>query len=301
MNEIADHTPQEHSTHDGSDGLQRVGAALKTEREAQKLSIEEIGERLRLTPATLLAIEAGRLADLPSLTFIRGYVRSYARLLKLDEQPLLALLGEANAPVSSHAGTSRPFTAAARPRRSRLTRGKWVTRALISVAVIAVLAVGYRVAGHLFSSVPGAGQSGAPQLVLPNLSDSPSGSEAPAGTGDSLGASGGGDQPLDDEEVAPPASASPDAQTAGAAAAEPKSTTVLTIQCHKSSWVEVSVSGHKQLSEKVPAGQTRSVEGNPPFDVLIGNVEGVTVDYEGVEIDLAPFTRGKVARFTLGE
>ncbi len=288
MNETVDQTPPEDSAGGERDGLQRAGAALKAEREAQKLSIEEIGERLRLTPATLVAIETGRFNDLPSLTFIRGYVRSYARLLKLDEQPLLALLGEANAPISAHSASSRPFTAAPRPRRVR--RGKWMGKALLLLAVVAVLAVGYRVAGRLFTAT-GTAESETPQLALPNLSEAPAAPDEPAGGLESIVTSGGG-QAADEDEVAPPA----DAQ-----GAEPSGTAVLTVQCSKASWIEVSVAGHKQLSEKVPAGETRSVEGNPPFDVLIGNVDGVVVDYEGVAIDLAPFTHGKVARFTLGE
>lgn len=292
MNGTVDQTPAADAAGTARNGLPAVGAALKTEREAQKLSVEEIGERLRLTPSTLMAIEAGQLDQLPSLTFIRGYVRSYARLLKLDEEPLLASLGEATAPISAHAA-SQPFTAA--PRKHHRTRlpgrnRKWVGRVLLAALAAVVLAVGWRVASRLFPASDTA-ESDAPQLALPRLGDvAPEAGEA----ADSLDAivSEAGDQAAADEEVGAPQEIE---------VGEPSGTAVLSIRCHKASWIEVSVAGEKQLAEQVPAGQTRSVEGSPPFDVLVGNVNGVTVDYEGVEIDLAPFTRGKIARFTLGE
>jgi len=42
-----------------------------------------------------------------------------------------------------------------------------------------------------------------------------------------------------------------------------------------------------------------TVEGVAPLNVFLGNAEAVTVDYNGSPIDITPFRRGQIARFTL--
>lgn len=69
---------------------QALGARLVELREAQALSLERVAEELRLTPAMLSAMEQGRYDQLPEPIFVRGYLRSYARLLGADEQAVLA-------------------------------------------------------------------------------------------------------------------------------------------------------------------------------------------------------------------
>lgn len=49
------------------------------------------------------------------------------------------------------------------------------------------------------------------------------------------------------------------------------------------------------------AGQTKTVEGEAPFKVLLGNAPGVTLEYNGEVYDHAKYNRKGVARFTLGE
>ena len=47
------------------------------------------------------------------------------------------------------------------------------------------------------------------------------------------------------------------------------------------------------------AGTTQTVTGAPPLDVVIGNGIGVGVAFRGQPIDVAPFTHGNIARFSL--
>jgi cytoskeleton protein RodZ len=293
MNETADRTPQDRAGSASGDGLQRVGAALRAAREKKKLSIEEVGERLRLTPSTLTAIEAGQLDALPAMTFIRGYVRSYARLLGLDGEQLLGMLGEATAPISSRS-VSQPFRAT-RKTRTPGRRKKWLGKAVLAVGLAAALVAGYDVVGRFFQS-SGTAEPETPQLQLPDLA--PEEGAAPAGSLEAIVTS-----PEDEVPEAPIVEEAglglPDDEEA--LVSEPVSDAVLTIVCRKESWIEVSVAGSKQLSGTVRAGETRSVTGRPPFDILIGNAGGVSVQYNGVDIDLAPFTRDRIARFTLGE
>lgn len=67
-----------------------VFAMLSQARAAAGLTIEEAARQLKFAPRQLEALEAGRLERLPGGTIVRGMVRSYARLLRIDPEPLLA-------------------------------------------------------------------------------------------------------------------------------------------------------------------------------------------------------------------
>ncbi len=75
----------------------RLGATLREKRIAMGLSVADVAAQIRLAPRQIEALEADDLAHLPELPFVRGFVRSYAKLLHLDEQPLLATLPDPHA------------------------------------------------------------------------------------------------------------------------------------------------------------------------------------------------------------
>jgi len=47
------------------------------------------------------------------------------------------------------------------------------------------------------------------------------------------------------------------------------------------------------------AGMTQTVTGTPPLELSLGNAPDVAVTFRGQSLDLAPFTRGVVARVAL--
>ena len=49
----------------------------------------------------------------------------------------------------------------------------------------------------------------------------------------------------------------------------------------------------------IPGGQSRSVTGAPPFDVVIGNAAEVRATFRGQPLDLVPVTQKNVARFVV--
>jgi len=72
--------------------LTNVGMALREAREAMGLSVHDIANRIKFAPRQVEALEANDFANLPEATFLRGFVRSYARVLQLDEASLIAAL-----------------------------------------------------------------------------------------------------------------------------------------------------------------------------------------------------------------
>lgn len=65
------------------------GHRLREARLSAKLSVDEVAARLHLDARLVGALEADLHADLPQPTFVRGYLRGYARLLNLPPAPII--------------------------------------------------------------------------------------------------------------------------------------------------------------------------------------------------------------------
>ncbi|GHC16342.1 RodZ domain-containing protein [Aidingimonas halophila] len=66
------------------------GEQLKRERDAQGLSQEEVATSLNLRPAVVRGLENDDYNEVPVATYRRGYLRAYAHLLGISEQPIIA-------------------------------------------------------------------------------------------------------------------------------------------------------------------------------------------------------------------
>ncbi|MFU8798094.1 MAG: helix-turn-helix domain-containing protein [Gammaproteobacteria bacterium] len=65
------------------------GVHFREAREYRKLSQQDVALQLRLSPDVIDAIESDDYHKLPSQIFVRGYLRSYARLLNLSEEEII--------------------------------------------------------------------------------------------------------------------------------------------------------------------------------------------------------------------
>jgi cytoskeleton protein RodZ len=119
------------------------GSALAAERERQNLSRADIAQRLRMSVSQVEALELGDYTRLPRGTFLRGFVRNYARVLGLEPETVLRALSE-DAP--SH---SRPGIVVASqnirfdPIGQRLSNPYVKAAGLATVAVVIAFAVMY--------------------------------------------------------------------------------------------------------------------------------------------------------------
>ncbi|HRE18252.1 MAG TPA: helix-turn-helix transcriptional regulator, partial [Rhodocyclaceae bacterium] len=69
-----------------------VGAQLKAAREAKGLKLADLAQSMKLSVRQLEALEVDNWQALPGVTFVRGFVRNYARLVELDPAPLMTVL-----------------------------------------------------------------------------------------------------------------------------------------------------------------------------------------------------------------
>lgn len=80
------------------------GALLKDEREKKGLSHEQVSQITRLRRHILEALENEDWRNLPPSVFVKGFIRSYAKALGLDEKKFLDLY-ERNAPLETESPT----------------------------------------------------------------------------------------------------------------------------------------------------------------------------------------------------
>ena len=74
-----------------SDG-DTLGSRLVKERELQSFTVEQIALQLNLAPRQIVALENDNYGALPGMASVRGFVRAYAKLLKIDAAPLVAMI-----------------------------------------------------------------------------------------------------------------------------------------------------------------------------------------------------------------
>lgn len=245
-------------------GRVSAGVALGAARRAQNLSIDDVARQLRLSVSQVKAIEADAYEHLPGPVFVRGFIRNYARLLRMDPDALLrdADTGE-RAPAQR---VSVPLTRDNQYPPARHSR--------IQYYVVVVLALVAGLGWYEFHFSPG---DSATPAAVPVISRDPAPTAIPV-----------------EAPVATPAETL--APAAGAAASESR----LQLQFAQASWVEIrDGSGATLLSQTMPAGSERTLSGQPPYTLIIGNARAVRVSHNDIPQDLAPYTVNDVARLTV--
>lgn len=308
-----------------------AGARLRAAREAQSLSIDAVAQQLKLAPRQVLALETDDYGRLPGRTFVRGFARNYARFVHVDPDAVLALLPAAEtAPALERPGlgpSRRPMGELPTDRAPRPSALRWFFPLLLLV-IVAVAgyyeylrqhgmlhALGERAAGAASTTETAAGRGvtagGVPGGAPTALPNPLAGSEAtPAHTGDAPEAAGAGvaagtgSVPAGTALTAPTSAGGPSPETGvasrAATAATPAGGALLVLKFNRSSWVEVrDASGRVVLKATEAGGTTRSIDGSPPFQLTLGDAPSVGVTFRGQPLDLAPYTRGDVARVTL--
>lgn len=273
-----------------------VGLQLQAAREALGYSIGDVSQVLKFSPKQIEALEQSDFSLLKGNTFLRGFVRSYARFLHLDDSVLLSQLQQAH-PVQTLEVHAVESMGAEMPERSSVMVPHRVRTALAgSLALLAVIG------GLAYAYF--AGWLALPQATYEKDAEVAAVKVAPVvPSGETL------------SNITPPAvQVLPDAASSlapaqvSAPSLQPVSVPLapderqLTLTFSGDSWVEVRDARQEiVLTGKFNTGSQQFARGKAPFQVVIGNAAVVKLRYEDKQIDLQPFTRAEVARMTLDD
>jgi cytoskeleton protein RodZ len=295
------------------------GAQLRAAREAAGLSVPTLAMRLRLHVKQVEALERANLAALPSLIYVRGFLRSCARELKIDPLPLLADLDR-------RAGVPQGTPAAPPPSSMALfARFGDSSRPIIVLALLVLV-----VAGVVGVLLPRHHEPAAPVVVSPPPpSPAPAPAEEGAGTAaaPAPGSAPTGEAPRPAAAPVPGAAAAapraplgaaarpsptvaapvpiapppPEPAPAPAPAAPVADADALVLHVRGSSWVEVAqANGATVFSQICLPGTATTIHGTPPLRLVIGNAAGVDAQFRGAPVDLQAHANANgVARLTL--
>jgi len=114
------------------------GELLRERREALGCSLGDLYQHIHVPAQYIDALESGRLKELPSTTYVLGYINSYCDFLGLEPNPFL----------ERYRACARPAAAPARRRalpamRIPGARPAWVEATLAWGAICAILCLGW--------------------------------------------------------------------------------------------------------------------------------------------------------------
>jgi len=320
------------ATHDQNAALS-TGVRLRNAREQLGLSQQAVAERLCLKVSTVRDIEEDKAPAELASTFLRGYIRSYAKLVHIPEEELLPMM-EKQAPV--RAAKVAPMQSFSLGKR-RKKRDGWLMSFtwLVLFVVIGLTGAWWwqnhkaqqeeitTMADQSSAELNNSAGEGAQSIPL-NTDTSATASEtaaATANTPDTTTAQTAAPAvnpttpaPADSAVVSPsqanvetaPATTANNAvqplpsDPAGVTAA-PADPNALVMNFNADCWLEVTdATGKKLFSGLQRKDGTLNLAGQAPYKLKIGAPAAVQIQFQGKPVDLSRFIRtNQVARLTL--
>lgn len=284
-----------------------AGRVLAVARERLDMSVAEVARALRLGVKQIEAIESEDYARLPGRTFVRGFLRNYARLVQLDPDRVIALAGFNGAVDTSSRHIEAPSQRIKFSDQTGRHWVRWLLAACIAVAVASWAVLDWL--GPEGGKMPGTPRvaSSAPAAAVPSGEAASTGEAAPANLPRPSAEPGRAPaEPAPAAVPATPAVETPPPTPKPAVAPQPDggapaaAGTSLVFGFSGPSWVEVrDKSGKRIFSRLNEAGTQQTVSGEPPFSLVIGGAPKVTLSYKGAPVDLAAHTKADVARLKL--
>jgi cytoskeletal protein RodZ len=307
--------------------MESIGEFFRQVRETKGLTIDEVASKTRIRTDFVKALEDGNFAKLPDQVFARGFVRSYARSLGLDEDDAIHRFTQsAGAYYDKQVERERLKVQQAEEDRKRQANRKAVAIA-IGIAILTLIFLLSREQSSLLvhrstsdapasvskrtappipetQDAPPSPQAEAvppaPPAPKPKPSESPA-APAKAGEGDSVGSA---TVPPSTASVAPelsvpvPSSPGSDGPLGGISLEGSDATEgqlALDLEATELSWVVVQIDGGSPQEALLRPGEKARWKGQDQFVLTLGNAGGVKAELNGKP--QKPFgPSGKVAR-----
>jgi cytoskeleton protein RodZ len=301
------------SNNNNSDMFETPGQVLRLKREQHGISVEEIAKRIHLDVKIIEAIENDSQEGMPSAIYVRGYLRSYAKIVSADADEIINLYNADSPPpppdilpevkppsqISSNDKPVKAFTY------------------LITLGLVLLLLIWYQ-SNFVVNTRTNDGQRNTETSIngvdirydVINHADSWQLSKDQEA------------ENLNSESTTPLLSITDD--VAGLQTYNEKQNTEATeskiindspslsvtgqgpdtmdIKLTNDSWIEIYDAKNNTLFHNLArAGKQYSIKGTAPLTVLLGYSAGVSIIFNGKPFDVEPYSKAGVARFTLPE
>lgn len=253
-----------------------AGQWLVNARQASGMSAQDVASRTNRDLTQIMALEADDFSRINNGVMLRAIVRHYAKIVGANQDEAVQHLPT----VFQNAQPKVPEALVRdHPSRGAPLKSPWIARSwLILLALLVFGLLAYWVfASRYLNPTDGVKKVSEPNQVVVN-------NPAPIST-----------------PTAPEVAA--DGTVSTVATIDPATATNgdgLVLNFKSNSWVEIKDADNKVLlSGEQMAGSSQSVVGTLPLTVKIGNADKVEALWKGAAVDLAPNTKGNVARLNL--
>jgi cytoskeleton protein RodZ len=302
-------------TEDQLESTRDLGRRLSQGRENLALSQKEIASILNLKEEIIAALDSNRFSDLPAPTYVRGYIRSYARAVSLDADNLINIYEDtADAPPEIFPDVKPKIQAS-----SKDTPIRAMTYLIIFTLIILIISWWQGsniVSTDLFSNNLKTSEGGEypggftysynivshPEvLTMANIENAEYDSE--------LSSEISGESVYSDILELPETTnqESHNLKSSDQLSIEvvPDLTTqtnsdILKMELTAESWIEVyDALGEKLYINLAKPGEKINLTGTPPFSIKLGNARAVSVYFKNKAIDTRKYSKAGVARFKI--
>jgi cytoskeleton protein RodZ len=300
------------TNNNNADMFETPGQVLRLKREQHGLSVEEIAKRVHLEVKIIEAIENDSQEGLPSAIYVRGYLRSYAKIVGADADEIINLYNADSPPpppdilpevkppsqVSSNDKPVKAFTY------------------LITLGLVLLLLIWYQ-SNFVVDTRTNDGQRNTETSIngvditydvinhstswkLPKYQEAENlGSESSTpllSITDDVADLQTYNNKQNTEATESIINDSPSLSVTG------QGPDTMDIKLTKDSWIEIYDSKNNRLFHDLAlAGKKYNVKGTAPLSVLLGFSEGVNIKFNGKPINVETYSKAGVARFTLPE
>jgi cytoskeleton protein RodZ len=307
------------------------GDRLQSARISIGMTVEEVASKMHLSPAILTNLEENNFDEITAPIFVKGYLRSYARIVRLDEDEIIQQY------VRFHAGGDPPISSTSNTARE-INAGDVRVRGVTWVVILVLLGLlalwwwnRYQQPAQPVSLdgsspaqttvvepadfvvepevIPETVVSADEPMVEPASSEvSERETEAPTSV---LADSAVVSEPL---SVEPESAATsmvepiveselPEQDQAQSLSTGEEDESGLVIVVNADTWTDIrDADGNKLIYDLLRAGNRIEVDGKQPFNAFFGNAYGVEISHQGEKIDLSSRVRAdNTARVRIGQ
>jgi len=304
-----------------ADPITSLGTVLREARERMGMSVIDVANQIKFAPRQIESLEADEFSNFREDAFLRGFVRSYAKILQLDVEQYFASAPRTKVAVDEPKGIATgAFYATMHSMHSKNSK------LMIAAVLLAVVAGAF----GLWNLISPPEQTQTIQVEIPEYL-----SEGSVGISEEQFTSNDSAEPIKPNVASKPTAAQPakakvkpkpapkpeiKAETISKPEAKPVSSsqnqveipdsqpviavpaTQIRLEFDVESWAEIKGRDGEILSSQInPAGSELIIYGRAPFTMLIANGLSVRLFHKGEQVDLIPFINNysEVAHVTL--
>lgn len=313
------------------------GLSLARARQEKGLAMDEVATRLHLSAVQVQSLEENDFESLPEATYVKGYIKNYAKLLGIDHVALIASYIERVNPKKN----DTIETIAINQQKLNASDDTKVMYTIIGIVVLVIAVIGIWIGTQGYNEKnTGQAETNAtttehpseelfgPQLdVQSDEGNEPKETEGSGEPADTLLQAAEQQEPQypaapknqDSISTVTPVTRTSPPVAKNSVKQEPAPEEIqvakkpevlienerpdeIVLFFEENSWADIrDKMGKKLLYKTIDEGRVVTVKGNAPFKIFLGNANGVKLSYNGKQVNFDKYKRGLIARFTVGK